>query len=116
MLSIGACAPPPDVVLINRSEVSLAAAPGVIVDACSSKAFTLATLEAAGRELVKRTMNDDFSWIPADAVFLEGGIPGSRIGAPKPMTYVVSGASPPQIVYGRVPEEALPACVGKPVF
>jgi hypothetical protein len=38
-------------------------------------------------------MNQDYSWIPADAVFLEGGIPGSRICAPKPMTYVVSGAS-----------------------
>ena len=113
---MGACGSPPDFVLINRSEVSLAIAPGVVVDACSSKAFTQAQLEAAGRELVERTMNDDFSWIPANAALLEGGIRGSRIGAPKPMTYVVSGASSPQVVYGRVAEEALPACVGKPVF
>ena len=105
---------PPDYVLANRSDVPIAIAPNVQLAPCSASAFTKAELEAAGEAFLERAMEGDYSWVPADAVVLTGGIPGPRIGAPRPMTFVISGDAHPQVFYGPVQEADLPACGGNP--
>jgi hypothetical protein len=117
-VSAAACAQGPDIVLVNRSGATLAFAPGVIVAPCTSAAFQATTLRAAGDDLVERLSNldenDDENWIPADAVFVDGGVPGARKDAPKPMVVVISGARGPYEEYGSIREETLPACGGDP--
>jgi hypothetical protein len=108
------CTTTVDVVIVNRTEALVVVAPGIEVAACSSGAYQRSQLEAAGKELVKRVLDDDMSWLPDGAVFLEGGVPGSRIGAPKPMNYVISSGAPPTVVYGTMRSEDLPGCDGQP--
>ena len=116
--SVAACGQGPDVVLVNRSAATLAFAPGIVVDPCASAAYQKTALAAAGKDLVERMMsldeNDDFAWVPADAVFVEGGIPGQRIGAPKPMYLVISGAKLPYVENGSIPDGTLPPFGGEP--
>jgi hypothetical protein len=106
----------PDVVFVNRSGRNVALAPGIIVQSCDSAAFSDAQLKAAGDEFLKRAMSGDLSWVPADALAFQGGLPGSPSGAQKPTTYILSGASQPQVVFGPVPDSELPSCGGEPIF
>ncbi len=114
VLFAGGCAATPDYVLVNRSDVPIALAPDVQLGPCSASAFTKAELDAAGEAFLKLAMEGDYSWVPADAVVLTRGIPGPRNGAPRPMTFVISGDALPRIIEGPVQEAELPACGGKP--
>jgi hypothetical protein len=114
VLIAGACAVTPDYVLVNRSDVAIAIAPNVQIAPCSAANFTESELKAAGEAFLERAMEGDFSWVPADAVALTGGIPGPRIGAPRPMIFVISGSNLPQVFYGPLEESDLPACGGEP--
>jgi hypothetical protein len=116
LVVLAGCASAPDVVILNRTNVALSVAPGVLVPPCTAIGFTRAELESAGDELLKRVVKADYSWIPEGAVLLEGGIPGDPFGAAKPMNVIVSAEAPPEIAYGPIEEADLPDCSGTPVF
>ena len=110
------CGPPPDYVIANRSNVPIAVAPGVVIDACASSSFSRQQLEAAGRDALDRALVADFAWVPADAVLLDGGVPGGQVGAPRPLTYVISSTSSPRTLYGSFDASQLPPCGGDPIL
>ena len=107
------CSEDPDFVLVNRSDVALAFAPGVIVPACSSESYSEEFLRAAGEKLLEFevTGSDPGAWVPQGAV--QVGIDPVPQGATRPVTVIVSN-QPAQVVYGPVAEGDLPACGGQP--
>jgi hypothetical protein len=107
-----------DYALVNRSDSTLAFAPGIIVPPCSDSSYSESTLRAAGDQLVDLYMNDvegdEEAWIPQGAVLVEG-IPPRRIGSASPMTFVISGSEPAYVEFGA-PSRPRPACGGQPVL
>ena len=83
---------PADFVLVNRSDVPLAFAPGIIVAPCSEASYDESTLRAAGDKLVELNLNDidgdEETWIPDGAINVDG-VPPRRIGSPSPMHFVI---------------------------
>ncbi|HET7494425.1 MAG TPA: hypothetical protein VFJ80_03185 [Candidatus Limnocylindrales bacterium] len=108
------CATTGDVVIVNRTEALLVVAPGIEVQHVHPEPTSAPSSRELAKELVKRVLDDDMSWVPDGAVFPEGGVPGSRNGAPKPMNYVSSSSAPPTVVDGTIRSEDLPGCDGTP--
>jgi hypothetical protein len=100
--------------IVFRNPPALAIAPGITIRPCSMASLSREQLLAAGREVEDRVAAGDLTWVPHDAVLLEGGIPGARVGAVSPATYVISSAGPPRMLEGQVSPDGLPPCGGHP--
>ena|SRR5687768_16395583 len=118
-LGMAACslAPPPAVLVIhNRSDAPIALYPEVTIPPCSTSELDEAAIARGKARLSEEfARNSDFvSWVPAGTVQLTA-VPPQRIGAPAPLTVIVSGVAQPRFVEGRVSTSELPDCGGQPV-
>jgi hypothetical protein len=116
-LGLAACGPAPELVLVNRSARDIAFLPGVTVPSCQTLEVTGEQLSAAQAEFDRwwtEAQPDVFGWVPAGALHFERGLVGAPVGAPDPMTVVISSQAEPLVTHGFVPAD-LPACGGEPV-
>jgi hypothetical protein len=106
-----------DIVLITRSDATLAFLPGIVVGPCAEGSYSESEIRAAGDERVRLSQNtisgDETAWVPAGAVVIEG-VPPMPIGAPRPENLVVSGVQKAYVSYGPLDRANLPACGGQP--
>lgn len=114
-LVVGACGPAYALVVVNRSDTTIALLPGMIIPPCSQAGYTAAQIDAAQEAFTTAFMDDDDSWIPDGATQFTRGFEPQRIGAPDPQTVIVSGSAEPRVIDGSVPAEALPDCGGAPL-
>lgn len=112
---LGGCGPTHVLVLVNRSDSTIAFYPEVVVPACSSMGLSEEQLRVAKDAFLEALGNDDQSWIPAGAKQFTAGVAPRPLGAPDPQTVIVSGTDVPRSVDGVVLESELPACGGEPV-
>lgn len=115
LLVVTACGLRQDYVLVNRSQRTVAIAPGIILPGCSSVPYSYADLQTAGAALIERHMNDDTSWIPAGATVVEI-VPPPPTENQRSVTVIISGSAAPRVVMGDVSESDLPACIGAPML
>lgn len=111
---VGCAAPQPSVaILYNRTGVALALAPGVVVPACTDRAFTQDELDKAATSYLNAP---DDSWVPPGAANLGLNVLGDP--RPKnggPLSVVVPGGALPWSVDGPIASGSLPACGGTPM-
>lgn len=112
---VGGCGPTHALVLVNRSDTTIAFYPQVVVPACSSLSLSDDQLRVAKDALLEAIGNDDQSWIPAGAKEFRIGVAPRPLEAPDPQTIVVSGTEAPRSIDGFVMESELPDCGGEPV-
>lgn len=116
MSFVAGCAPSADFVVINRSTVSVAVAPGIVVGPCAALGRSWREVEVAAKTLDAAVLSGaDESWVPKGSFYLDGGVPGPPIGAESPTTLVVSGSGRPQLLSGPIAEQQLPPCFGEPI-
>lgn len=112
-LALSGCAKA-DYVLVNRTQTAVAISPELILEPCADVVISSEELRVAGERLVELTLAGDFSWVPAGAVVLTGGVPGRPIGSTLPLTFIITSTSAPITVNGPVPAEEYPPCEGAP--
>ena len=104
--------PASPLVIVNRSDTTIALLPGMVIPPCSQVGYTEAHIDAAFEAFTGAYLDDD-SWIPPGAVRFTREFPPNREGDPQ--TVIISGAEEPRVVDGAVPQEALVPCGGAPV-
>ena len=111
-----ACTEAPEHVIVNRSGRTIAFAPGVVVPPCQSVELTRRQVSAARAEAKRwfREESDPLGWVPPDTVHFQRGVMGAPIGAPNPLSLVITSEAEPQVVHGFVPTD-LPPCGGEPM-
>lgn len=113
---VAGCARPADFVVINRSMVPVAVAPGLVVGPCASLGRSWQEVQVATRALDAAVLNGaSEAWVPKGSFHLDGGVPGLPVGAESPTTLLVSGSGRPQLLSGPIFEEQLPPCLGEPI-
>lgn len=105
-------APASPLVIVNRSDTTIAVLPGMVIPPCSQVGYTEDQIDAAFEAFTGAFLDDD-SWIPPGAVRFTREFPPHREGDPQ--TVIVSGSENPRVVDGVVTEEALPDCGGAPL-
>jgi hypothetical protein len=114
-VAIGACSPSYALVIVNRSDTTIAVMPGMIIPSCSQAGFTAIQLRADQDALTSTLLDGDSSWVPEGAIQFDNAWEPQRIGAPDPQIVVISGIDMPRVFDGAAPADALPACGGTPV-
>jgi hypothetical protein len=112
---VSSCGTPDELVIVNRSDQTLAILPGIVVPPCSQAGYTASEIATAKDSFTKMFLDDDASWIPADAIQVTRGWAPQRIGAPDPQTVIISGSVDPRVIDGPVADNELPACGGAPL-
>lgn len=115
---VAACSPTasPVLVIVNRSDATLALYPTAIVRPCTTLELDQKAIDA-GKNALDQAMASDadpYAWVPAGDLQFGQDIPPRRANATEPMTVVVS-SQPFRAVEGRVPTSDLPPCGGSPV-
>lgn len=114
-LVVGGCGSPDTLLIVNRSDATLALMPGMLIAPCSQAGYSATQVRAAQDALTAKSMDGDSSWIPVGAVVFDEGWAPQHTGAPDPQVVVVSGIAVPRVFDGAAPAAAMPPCGGAPV-
>jgi hypothetical protein len=110
MSSVLGCGSVPEMVFQNQTSSTIAVAPSLILDPCSSISMTDNQARAFGAARLKLSLDDDRSWVPSGAVVFDPGVSLPAGGGTRPFTVVITGPGSFQGFSGTVPADAFPTC------
>ena len=108
--AVVACSIARDYVVLNRTDDRIALLPGVILEPCSERPFTHATLEKAAALWL--AAHGDTSWIPADAEEYQMPMFTKPLPQGSQMVIVLSSAGA-DVYEGEIALDRLAPCGGK---